>query len=186
MNGKVIAYGKRRTPPYPFLVCLLCPSHVQNVRTIRRSESECTIASRLKEKDFRCFRNAELLRLQNHIVIWIDRYRHTHGATWETQTIPYTSFVFFDFLIPRWTSARNEHRKTHEIPRLRQGQKCLCWNVCLHVKINEKVIAYRKRRAPRYTFLECWFCPSHFQKVGTIRRNKSQYTIASRLKEKDV
>ena len=64
---------KRRTLPYTFLVFWFCPSHFQHVETIRRNESECIIAFRLKETDFILLRNAEFIRLQNHIVLRIDR-----------------------------------------------------------------------------------------------------------------
>ena len=94
--------------------------------------------------------------------------------------------LYFLFLFDLWwTSARDEHRRNLEIPKLRQGQKCLCWNISLQVKMNEKVIAHRQRRTPPYTFRVCWCCPRHLQTVRTIRCSESEYGIASRLKEKD-
>ena len=68
-----------------------------------------------------------------------------------------------------WTSARDEHRRHLEIPKLRKGKKCLCWNISSQVKMNEKVIAHCKR-TPAYTFFLFWISHSHFQNMGTRGR----------------
>ena len=86
-------------------------------------------------------------------------------APWKWGTPSYTLPCRFDSW---WTSASDEHRRNLEIPEFRKGPKCMCLNMSLQVKMNEKVIAHRKRKTPPYTFLVFLFSHSHFQHVITM------------------
>ena len=69
-------------------------------------------------------------------------------------------FLYFSSMFDLWlTYARGEHLRYLEIPKLREpseyakGQICHSWNIHLHMKMKEKVIAHTKRRTPPHTFL---------------------------------